>query len=107
MAAPSRPDPEDRYHGFLSFQSRGVVAIPAELRRRLHADTPGAQIEIIEREDGVFELRPTLPIPADQQWFWTRRWQAMERRADEDIAAGRVKRFESGEELLDHLASLE
>ena len=33
-----------------------------------------------------------------------RRWQQMEREADEDLAAGRVERFESGE---DFLAALE
>jgi len=100
-------DSEDhgRYHGFLSFQTRGVVAFPADLRRRLHADTPGAQLEIIEREDGVFELRPTVPVPADQAWFWTERWQRMEREADEDIVAGRLSRAADVEEFLDHLHS--
>lgn len=96
---------DNRYRGFLTFQARGVVAIPAALRRRLHADAPGAQIEIVEREDGVFELRPTVPIPADQQWFWTERWQAMERAADADIAAGRVETFEGVEDLLADLDS--
>ena len=49
----------------------GVVALPAEVRRRLHLDEPGAQVEITERDDGVLELRPSLPVPADQRWFWT------------------------------------
>ena len=29
-------------------------------------------------------------MPADQAWFWSQRWQQMEREADEDIAAGRT-----------------
>jgi hypothetical protein len=29
-------------------------------------------------------------VPADQAWFWTDRWQQMEREADSDIAAGRT-----------------
>ncbi len=78
------------YH--VSVQSRGTIALPADLRRRLHLDEPGAQVQIIEHEDGTVELLPMLPIPADQRWFWTERWQAMEREADEDIAAGRVNR---------------
>ena len=78
------------YH--VSVQSRGTIALPADLRRRLHLDEPGAQVQIIEHEDGTVELLPMLPIPADQRWFWTDRWQAMECEADEDIAAGRVNR---------------
>lgn len=95
----------DRFHGFLGFQSRGVVAFPAELRRRLCAEVPGAQLEVTEREDGVFELRPVVPVPADQRWFWTERWQAMEREADADIAAGRVTDFADVKEFLAHLDS--
>ncbi len=31
---------------------------------------------------------------AGQEWFWTERWQQMEREADEAIVAGRVERFD-------------
>jgi len=89
------------YH--VSVQSRGTIALPADLRRRLHLDEPGAQVRIIEREDGSVELQPMLPIPADQAWFWTERWQAMEREADEDIAAGRVSRAMDIDEFIEHL----
>jgi hypothetical protein len=37
---------------------------------------------------------------SDQDWFWTPEWQAKEREADEDIAAGRFERFYSDEEFL-------
>lgn len=75
---------------YVAIQSRGTIALPASLRRRLHLDEPGAQVEIIEREDGRLELRAVLPVPADQAWFWTERWQRMEREVDEDVAAGRT-----------------
>ena len=75
---------------YVAVQSRGTIALPADLRRRLHLDEAGAQIEIIEREDGLVELRPLLPVPADQRWFWSERWQAMEREVDEHIGAGGV-----------------
>jgi hypothetical protein len=39
-------------------------------------------------------------IDSEQAWFWTREWQAKEREADEDLAAGRVTTFESDDELL-------
>ena len=87
----------------VSVQSRGTIALPADLRRRLHLDQPGAQVQIIEHEDGSIELQPMLPVPAEQRWFWTERWQAMEREADEDVAAGRVTRFDNADEFAAHL----
>ncbi len=39
-------------------------------------------------------------IDPEQAWFWMREWQAREREADEDLAAGRVKRYGSDEEFL-------
>ena len=30
-------------------------------------------------------------VDASEAWFWTELWQQMEREADEDIAAGRVR----------------
>lgn len=92
---------------FVGLQRRGTIAIPADIRKRHHLDEPGAQVELVEREDGVIELRPQLPHPAEQQWFWTERWQRMEREADADITAGRVTTHESGKDFLAHLDGLE
>ena len=39
----------------------------------------------------------------DQSWFWTDEWQAFEREADLDIAAGRVEISSSIDEFLDLL----
>jgi hypothetical protein len=44
----------------------------------------------------------TVIDPA-QAWFWSDRWQAMEREAGDDVAAGRVKRFNDVESLLAEL----
>lgn len=95
------------FHGYVGVQGRGLVALPAEVRRRLRLDQPGAQVEITEREDGVLELRPSLPVPADQQWFWTTRWQEREREVDEHVAAHRVTVHDDGDALLGHLDALE
>jgi hypothetical protein len=98
-------EPAPNYHGFLTMQSRGVLALPPELRRRYQLDRPGAQVEITERPDGVLEIRPTLAIPANQAWFWTDAWQKREREADADIAAGRVTAYDDVDALLDDLPS--
>jgi hypothetical protein len=49
------------------------------------------------------EMIPARLVPRDQLWFWTSEWQKKEREADEDIAAGRLKEFESVEDLLKDL----
>lgn len=85
---------------FIPVTKRGVISLPAELRRRHHLDEAGAQVEVSERPDGVIELRPQTTVPADQRWFWTERWQQMEREADADIAAGRVERFDTVEDFI-------
>jgi hypothetical protein len=88
------------YHGFLALQGRGVLHLPREICERYRLDTPGAQLEVTEREDGILELRPVILIPIDQAWFWSKRWQKMEREAERDIEQGRVKRFDSSEDFL-------
>ncbi len=95
------------FHGYVAVQSRGVVALTAEVRRRLHLDEPGAQVELTERGDGVLELRPSLLIPADQRWFWADRWQQRERDVDAYAAAGEVIVHEDGDALLSHLGELD
>ncbi|MFZ5851911.1 MAG: AbrB/MazE/SpoVT family DNA-binding domain-containing protein [Actinomycetota bacterium] len=95
------------FHGYVGVQRRGVIALPAELRQRLHLDEPGAQLEITERPDGVLELRPALPVPADQAWFWTEQWQRREREVDEHVTAGRVDVYEGAEDFLAHLDDLD
>ena len=57
--------------------------------------------------------RGTIMLPkayrdarASQAWFWSDRWQSIEREADAAIAAGRVRRFNSGDDLLGELKSL-
>jgi hypothetical protein len=40
------------------------------------------------------------PIDPDQAWFWTPEWQAKEREADADKAAGRGTRYHSDEEFV-------
>jgi len=94
---------EDMY---VAIQKRGVVTLPSAVRKRHALDGPGAQVRIVERVDGVIELHPQVAVPADQAWFWSDRWQAMEREAEADIAAGRVITHASAEAFLEHIESL-
>ena len=47
-----------------------------------------------------------VTVPADQAWFWTERWQKMERDAQADIDAGRVTRYEDADRAIDVLEDL-
>jgi hypothetical protein len=38
-----------------------------------------------------------------QAYFWTKEWQEVEKEASEDIKAGRVKAFDTIEELIEDL----
>jgi hypothetical protein len=106
QAVPDRELPAGSADVYVGVQSRGVFALPADLRKRHRLDQPGAQVRIVERDDGVIELHPQVAVPADQAWFWTKRWQAMEADADADVAAGRLTRQASGDALLEHLDGL-
>jgi bifunctional DNA-binding transcriptional regulator/antitoxin component of YhaV-PrlF toxin-antitoxin module len=96
----------NRYHGYLAIQGRGTVALPPELRRKYRLDQAGAQVEITERDDGVIELRPALPVPVDEMWFWSEGHQHAEREAEDDLTAGRYRDFGDGESFLADLEAL-
>jgi bifunctional DNA-binding transcriptional regulator/antitoxin component of YhaV-PrlF toxin-antitoxin module len=76
---------------------RGTVNLPVGVRQGVDL------VEVVRRKDGVIELRPRLVVDPAQAWFWSDRWQAMEREADDDVADGRVKRFNDVESLLTEL----
>ena len=89
---------------FVTVQTRGVIAIPPAMRRHLGLDRAGAQVEVIER-DGEIVLRPHVAVPADQAWFWSDRWQQMEREADEAIESGKVEMVSDVDALIAALDS--
>jgi hypothetical protein len=53
-----------------------------------------------KEHDGVVERFPLASVPAGQRWFWTERWQRMEREAEAEVAAGRVRAYEDVDALL-------
>lgn len=57
----------------------------------------------MERDDGVIELRPQVPVPADQAWFWTPEWQRGERRVDAHVEAGEVAVSDGIDEFLNEI----
>ncbi|RJQ29304.1 MAG: AbrB/MazE/SpoVT family DNA-binding domain-containing protein [Peptococcaceae bacterium] len=86
--------------GNVMVQKRGVISLGLLKEYMPLSDGEIFQVQI---EDRKIILVPMKLIPAEQAWFWTREWQAGEKEADEDIATGRVKTFDSVDDLLEEL----
>ena len=44
-------------------------------------------------------------VPKSQAWYWSKKWQEWERQADEQLARGEYKEFDSIDELIADLHS--
>lgn len=80
-----------------TLRDKGQLTLPAEVREALHVEA-GDEIVFDVTGEGV-RLRGMKMIPADQAWFWAPEWEAGEREASDDIAAGRVTTFDSPDEM--------
>jgi AbrB family looped-hinge helix DNA binding protein len=79
----------------------GQITLPASVRKELGIEE-GDLVEI-EVVDERAVLMPKKLVDKNQAYFWTKKWQEGEREANEDIKAGRVKAFNSVEELISDL----
>ncbi|MCD6567578.1 MAG: AbrB/MazE/SpoVT family DNA-binding domain-containing protein [Dehalococcoidia bacterium] len=80
----------------------GQVTLPKEIRIKTNMQ-PGDFVEVKLDEEGRIVLTPKKLVDASQAYFWTEEWQRGEHKADEDIKAGRVKRFESAGDAVRYL----
>jgi AbrB family looped-hinge helix DNA binding protein len=79
-------------------RGKGQVTLPDALREKMHI-TEGDELTV--RVTGDRMVMETLRvIPPDQSWFWSERWQRMEREAQADIDAGRVEKYATTEEAI-------
>lgn len=79
-------------------RKKGSVTIPAEIRKAARL-VEGDLVEVEMTADGIL-LRPKKLIDSTQAWFWDPAWQGREREADENLAAGRLERFEGDDALV-------
>lgn len=84
--------------------SGGQVTLPKEIREKANMEA-GDFVAVEMDNDGHIILTPKKLVDASQAYFWTERWQRGERKADEDIKAGRVKTFKSAKEAVAYLKS--
>ncbi len=74
------------------------MTLPEEIRTQAHLEE-GDLLDAEVTSEGIL-LRPQKVIDATQAWFWTKEWQAGEREADADLAAGRIQTFEAAEAFI-------
>jgi antitoxin PrlF len=88
----------------MTLRAKGQLTLPDEIRvaaRLEEGDLLGVEITA----DGIL-LRPQKLIDATQAWFWDAAWQAGEREADADRAAGRSETFATGEAMIAELEAM-
>ena len=69
-------------------RKRYQITLPTVIRKKFHL-AEGDFVDVEEREGGIF-LKPVKMITPDQEYFYTKEWQAAEVDADKDIAEGKV-----------------
>ncbi len=79
-------------------RAKGQITLPHAIRVAANL-AEGDLVDVVLTEEGIL-LRPKKLIDATQAWFWTPQWQAGEREATQDIAAGQVEVFEDDEAFL-------
>jgi AbrB family looped-hinge helix DNA binding protein len=84
-----------------TLRAKGQLTLPEDIRKAGRLEE-GDLFEAEMTSEGIL-LRPQRLIDATQAWFWSPEWQAGEREADADRAAGGVETFSSSEEFLDAL----
>jgi AbrB family looped-hinge helix DNA binding protein len=81
---------------------KGQVTVPGEIRNILGAEEGDELVFMVDENKRVIVERVQL-IPPDQAWFWSERWQRLEREVQEDIEKNRIQSFDSIEETLSFL----
>jgi len=85
----------------IKVREKGQITLPLYMRKKLHIKQ--GDLVLAKIVDNAVVLIPQETIDKDQAWFWTERWQKLETEAELDIQRGRVKSFDSVEELFDEM----
>ena len=81
----------------------GELILPTAIRRAL--DVRAGDYVQLKLVGHSVVVTPKKVLDKDQSYYWSEEWQAAERAADADIAAGRIKTFDDVDELIKELNS--
>ena len=85
----------------IKVREKGQLTLPAFIRNKLQIEK--GSIVLAKIVDNTVVLIPQKMIDSEQAWFWTERWQKLESKAESDLKEGRVKSFNSVEELFNEI----
>ena len=81
---------------------KGQVTIPVEIRNILGAEEGDELVFMVDENGRVFVERVQI-IPPDQAWFWSERWQRLEREVQQGIENHNTHKFETPEDAVNFL----
>lgn len=84
---------------FTRVRNKGQVTIPSDVREAAHIEE-GTVVEFSVADDGAVVMRPKALVAAQDAWFFSAAWQAGEREARTEAAAGEGTIYESQDEFL-------
>jgi AbrB family looped-hinge helix DNA binding protein len=79
-------------------RSRSQVTLPNEIIKKMRL-REGDTLDIILEDEKII-IKPVLVIDRSQSWFWSKKWQQMEKESDEDIKLGKVQKAKNLKELI-------
>ena len=82
---------------------KGQLTVPPEIRNILGVEEGDELVFRVDESGRVFIERMQI-IPPEQSWFWSERWQRLEKEVQNDIDNNNLHRFDSTEEALDFLS---
>lgn len=85
----------------IDLKQKSQVTIPKDLVEKLKLKI-GDKLDIVEK-DGKLVITPVVIVPKDQVWYYSEKWQQMEKEVDEQIARGEVHTASDVDELFEGL----
>jgi AbrB family looped-hinge helix DNA binding protein len=82
-------------------RQRSQITLPSEIVKKMKL-REGDNLDIVLEDDKIV-IKPVLVIDRSQSWFWSKKWQEMEKEADEDIRRGQVEKAKNIKELIQKL----
>jgi antitoxin MazE len=85
----------------IQLRKKAQLTLPQSVREKLGIEV-GDFLDVQVR-NGEIVLKVKKLIDKEQAWFWSERWQRDENEAEEDIRAGRVRKFSHSRTAIDFL----
>lgn len=82
-------------------RGRSQITLPKEVVKKMKLQE-GDSLDVVVEDDKIV-IKPVLVIDRSQAWFWSKKWQVMEKEADEDIKRGRVQKAKKVKDLIKKL----